>query len=74
MVRSIFFETSMSDQFRMVWKQLVGTDYHNRAITLTDYELSMRPTIILQLKGGSINKRIRDMNINTQILQQVPES
>jgi hypothetical protein len=48
-----YFTRSLAPYFYKVWKDMTGTDYGNKKMTLTDAELDAMPTIIFQLAGDS---------------------
>ena len=59
-----YFTKGFSDEFRKVWKDIVGSDYTNDPMPLSDSQLRNLPTILLQMvpHEGGVGDEVRTNN------------
>lgn len=62
-----YLNKNIMNAFMKVWKEITGFDYRNDGLKLTDEQLSLLPTILIQLEGDEINEEVADQ------LSQAPE-
>lgn len=46
-----YFNRAIANEFKRVWKELVGRNFDNNFFSMTDEEADMLPTILLQIEG-----------------------
>jgi len=55
-----YFNRALMQPFLGVWKEITGFDYKNDKLKLTDEQIELLPTILVQLEGDNVNQKIAE--------------